>query len=130
MRIGTGCAVIALAASVMTGPPAQAAETSASAVSVSQMDEALARNTTRDQEARGTIRSLLQRPEVRELAAGHGLDLRRAEAAVGTLEGAELQTLAAQAGQADAALVGGDRTVRIGLVAALLILIIVILLVN
>jgi hypothetical protein len=122
--------VIALAASVMTGPPAQAAETSASAVSVSQMDEALARNTTRDQEARGTIRSLLQRPEVRELAAGHGLDLRRAEAAVGTLEGAELQTLAAQAGQADAALVGGDRTVRIGLVAALLILIIVILLVN
>jgi hypothetical protein len=61
------------------------------------------------------------------LAEGHGLDVRRAEAAVSTLQGDELQRLAQLAAQAEVQLAGGDTVIRISLVALLLIIIIVIL---
>jgi hypothetical protein len=54
--------------------------------------------------------------------------LRRAEAAVGTLQGDELQSLSAQAAQVDHQLAGGDTVISISLVTLLLIVIIIILL--
>ena len=130
MSLGIRWSTIALCASLcLVAPVAFAGDPAASAVSAEQMDEAIASKVNRDGDARASVLTLLQRPEVKAMAAGYGLDVRGAEAAVGTLEGAELETLAAHAAQADAALVGGD-TVRIGLVAALLIVIIVILVAN
>ena len=67
---------------------------------------------------------------MRSLAEGYGLDVRRAEAAVSTLEGAELQRLSLLAADANVRLAGGDQVLRISLIAALLIVIIVILLVR
>jgi Flp pilus assembly protein TadB len=104
---------------------------SASIVSRADMEQALAKNRSREDTARESIKALLRRDEVRRLAEGHGLDVRRAEAAVDTLHGEELQRLAEQASLADARLAGGDNiTINISLIALLLIIIIIILLVK
>lgn len=98
-------------------------------VSEAQLDQALATKLRGEDEARATIRRLLQRDDVQKLARGYGLDARRAEAAVGTLRGEELQRLATQAASVDSQLAGGDELViRMSLVAMLLIVIIVVLL--
>lgn len=64
------------------------------------------------------------------MAKGMGLDVRRASNAVGTLEGAELQRVAAQATTANDLLAGGSSSITISLVGLLLIVIIVILLAD
>jgi len=74
--------------------------------------------------------ALLQRDDVRAMAQEAGLDLRRAEAALDTLEPTELQDLAQQAAAIESGLAGGDTVIRISLVALLLIIIIVILLAD
>ncbi len=100
-------------------------------VGTADLDRTLRTRVDADAAARDTIKELLARDEVRDLAGRAGLDLKRANAAVDTLEGTELQEMAARAATADAALAGGkDITIKISLVALLLVIIIVILLVK
>jgi len=95
------------------------------------LDRALAEELSEEDAARDTIRTLLERADVRKLAEGYGLDARRAASAVDTLEGEELERLAAHAAQVQSELAGGDVVIlRIGLVALLLIIIIIILLAD
>lgn len=122
------CVVVALLA--LPGPGLRAADRPSGPVSQAELDRALAAKADGDDAARDTIRTLLQREDVRELARGYGLDARRAEAAVGTLQGDELRQLSAQAAAANAQLAGGDIDIRISLIALLLIIIIVILLAD
>jgi hypothetical protein len=103
-----------------------AAETAPSVVDETDLQAAVAGRVSADDAARERIQSLLQREDVREMARGYGLDARRAEAAVATLDGADLQSVADQASVAEMALAGGE-VVQISLVALLLIIIIVIL---
>jgi hypothetical protein len=56
---------------------------------------------------RQEIRDLMARPEFQRIAGTAGLDLKRANAAVGVLSGVELQRLASQARQANADIIGG-----------------------
>jgi hypothetical protein len=112
--------MLALAGAV----PAQSANRIASQT---DLDAAIAKSVGRDDAARHTISTLLQRDEVRRLAKAQGLDLRRAEAAVGTLQGDELQRLSVLAANADVQLAGGDEVIRISLVTLLLVIIIIIL---
>jgi len=98
-------------------------------VNATDIQRALGQKTKADTQ-RATIVGLLQRPEVRDLAAGSGLDLRSAESAVATLEGDELSRLAQYAANAEQNLAGGDPKITISLVALLLIVIIVILLAD
>ena len=112
----------------LSGPLSHSADSAASLATQADLDDAIARTLVREDAARSTITGLLQRDEVRRMAQDYGLDLRRAEAAVSTLSGDELQRLSLLAADADMQLAGGDRTVHISLVAALLIVIIVILL--
>lgn len=100
-----------------------------SAVDSAELDAALASSVLQGDEVRDQVRQLLARDDVRNLAETSGLDLRRADAAVATLDGEELQEVAQLAAQADEALAGGQ-TITISLVAALLIVIIIILLVD
>jgi hypothetical protein len=82
---------------------------------------------------RETILRLLARPEVQEIAGDAGIDLRRAERAVATLDGSSLTEIAAQARQADQALAGGQSRVTISttlIIIALLILILIIVAVD
>jgi hypothetical protein len=115
---------------VLSGPLAHSADSVVGVVTQADLDNAVAKTLAQEDAARGTITTLLQRDEVRSLAEGYGLDVRRAEAAVGTLDGAELQRLSLLAADANVQLAGGDQVLRISLIAALLIVIIVILLVD
>lgn len=77
---------------------------------------------------RQTIRDLLARPDVQRVAGQAGLDLKRADAAVGTLSGPELARIAAQARDANSQLAGGATvtmtwTMVIIVVVALVVLI-------
>lgn len=82
---------------------------------------------------RESIRRLLARPEVREIAGDLGLDLRRAESAVATIDAAQLPALAAQARQVEERLFGGQSRVTISttaIIIGLLLLILIIVAVN
>lgn len=112
---------------VLPGPLAHSADSVVSLATQADLDNALAKRLGQEDAARSTITTLLRRDEVRSMAESHGLDVRRAEAAVSTLQGDELERLALLAADADAQLAGGSPNITISLVALLLIVIIVIL---
>ncbi|MEO5761749.1 MAG: hypothetical protein ABIR28_05485 [Vicinamibacteria bacterium] len=95
------------------------------------IEQALTEKAQADNASRDSIRTLLQREDVKAMAGNMGLDVRRAEGAVSTLQGADLDRVAAQAATANDLLAAGGRTtVTISLVALLLIIIIIILVTN
>jgi hypothetical protein len=114
----------------LSGPLAHGADRAASLATQADLDNALTKTLGQEDAARNTITTLLQRDDVRSMAESRGLDVRRAEAAVSTLQGEELQQLSLLASNANAQLAGGTTVITISLVAALLIVIIIILLVN
>ena len=87
-------------------------------------------STTADRDA---VLRLLERPDVQAVAGDLGLDLRRAQSAIATLDGPELTNLAAQARQTEQALAGGQSRVVISttmIIIALLVLILIIVAVD
>jgi hypothetical protein len=112
----------------LSGPLAHSADSVASLATQADLDNAIAKKLGQDDAARNTITMLLQRDDVRGMAEGYGLDVRRAEAAVSTLQGDELQRLSRLAANANGQLAGGDTVITVSLVTVLLIVIIVILL--
>lgn len=122
-------AYVLLAVWVWIGPiPASLSAATSEVVTTAELEQALLARHASEAAARATVRALLAREEVRRLAAGAGVDLRQADAAVSTLEGAELRELEGLALASESGLAGGDPTIRISLIAALLIVIIIILL--
>jgi hypothetical protein len=95
----------------------------------SALDQAIRDRVARDASDRAAIRALLQRAEVREIAAKAGLSLEKAAAAVSVLEGEELQELASHARQVDDNLAGGASNIVISTTTIIIILLIVILIV-
>lgn len=93
------------------------------------IDRMLTARVEQDRADRDTIHSLLQRPEVRDVAGRYGLSIDRADAAVNTLGGDELHQLASQAREADEALSGGASTIVISTTTVIIALLIVILLI-
>lgn len=77
--------------------------------------------------SRGAIHDALARPEVREMAGRMGLDLTRANAAVDTMTGADLERAASAATEVNHSLVGGASTIVISTTTVILVLLIVIL---
>ena len=79
---------------------------------------------------RETVQRLLERPEVQSVAGDLGLDLRRAQSAVSTLDGQQLSTIAAQASQVEQALAGGQSSITLSttmIIIGLLVLILIVL---
>lgn len=129
---------LAIATTLLLGifsPEFSSAQTSPSsdpphAASPAAISQALQERVAETDAQRDRVRQLLQRPEVRELTGQLGLDLRRAESAIGTLEGQQLADAAAQAERIDTALAGGQSRITISttfLIIALLLLIVLIL---
>ena len=112
---------------VLSGPLAHSSDNVVSLATEVDLDNAIAKTLDQEAAARGTITALLQRDDVRKIAEGRGLDLRRAETAVATMQGDDVQRLSLLAADVDAKLAGGDQVVSISLVTLLLIVIIVIL---
>jgi hypothetical protein len=126
-RLKLNLTCLLVGAFALVSPLAHSADRTVSVAAEAELDNALTKALHQEDAARGAITSLLQRDDVRSLAEGYGLDVRKAEGAVSTLQGEELQRLSLMAAQADLALAGGDQVLRISLVAALLIVIIIIL---
>lgn len=82
-----------------------------------------------DQADRDAILTLLQREEVRQIAAKAGVSLEQARAAVSTLEGEALRDLASQARHAQNDLAGGASTVVISTTTIIIVLLLVLLIV-
>ena len=78
---------------------------------------------------RAAIRQALSRPEVQTVAKQMGVDLGRANAAVSTLAGADLERTANAARQVNDALTGGASTVVISTTTIIIILLVIILLI-
>jgi hypothetical protein len=95
----------------------------------SALDQAVQQRVSRDQADREAILSVLQRAEVRDIAARAGLSLDKAQAAVSTLQGQDLQQAAAQARQVQDNLAGGASTIVISTTTIIIILLLVIILV-
>ena len=93
------------------------------------LDKAVQERVARDQADRDAILTLLQRTEVREVAAKAGISLEKATAAVTTLQGNDLREVAAHARQVNNELAGGASTIVISTTTIIIILLIVILIV-
>jgi hypothetical protein len=95
----------------------------------SAIEQALQQHIAASDADRAVVQRLLERPDVRALAADIGLDVRRAQTAVATLEGEQLSKLAAQARQAEDGLAGGQSRVTISTTLIIIALLVVILLI-
>lgn len=78
---------------------------------------------------RETIQRLLTRPEVQAVAGDAGIDLRRVEGAVATLDDSTLTEIAAQARQVEQALAGGQSRVTISTTTIIIVLLVLILII-
>lgn len=94
------------------------------------MQQALAAQADLERTQRETVLRVLDRADAREIAARMGLSVERANLAMASLSGAELNTLAQQASAVDTTLAGGSKTLVISTTTLLLVLIIVILLLK
>lgn len=98
-------------------------------IGTSALDKAVQERVSRDQADREAITSLLQRGEVRDVAAKAGISLDKAQAAISTLQGDELRQVASQARQVQNDLAGGASTVVISTTTIIIVLLLVILIV-
>ena len=78
---------------------------------------------------RQAIDHLLQRSQVREIAASAGLDIQRASAAVAVLSGEQLKDVAARARAADAQFGGAERITLTYTVIIIILLVVILLIV-
>ena len=135
MRLGSSrvwtltCAVVlTVAFTVSAQEPQPGVPSPVTVMPEAALDAMMADQVRADEANRQLVRDVLDRSEVRELAARAGLDLERAKQAVSTLGGAELQEIAAHARHVDAGLSGGASVV-ISTTVIIIILLVVILLI-
>ncbi len=119
--------VLCITLAVMLCAPAAWAQQT-HVINKSALDQAVQQRVSQDQADREAIRSFLQNPQVRSVAAKAGLSVEKAEAAVSTLQGDELRQAAGQARAVNHDLAGGA-TVVITTTTIILILLVVILIV-
>ena len=123
--------LVALFVVVAVVPPVNAQ--SSHTAPISALESAVLEHVASGAADREAVLRLLARPEVQAVAGDVGIDLRRVESAVGSLEGSQLAEVAAQARQADEAIAGGQSRVVISttvIIIALLVLILIIVAVD
>ena len=97
-------------------------------INKSALDQAVQQRVSQDQADREAIRTFLQTPAVKDVAAKAGLSIDKAEAAVSTLQGDELRQAAGQARTVNDQLAGGS-TIVISTTTIIIVLLIIILIV-
>jgi len=119
--------VIALLCAFSVSPSVSAQQRHAADQAI--LDQVVADHVQQAGDDREAILRVLEFEQVRELAGRVGLDLKHAEAAVTTLDDAELGVIAAQARTVNDALVGGQSHITISttvIIIGLLVLILII----
>jgi hypothetical protein len=116
---------------ILMAAPRLAAQSEARphAASPDAIDRALQQHVGAVEGDRAVVKQLLARPDVQAVAAEMGLDVRRAQTAVSTLDGDQLSRLAAHARQAEQDLAGGQGSIRISTTLIIIALLVVILLI-
>ena len=123
--VAVGVAVC-LAVSTATAQVAHVADQSA-------LNLVLSERVAQDEADRAVVHRVLNHPHLQTVAGRLGVDLIQAQAAVSTLEGSELQALAAQAQYVDSALAGGQSTITLStttIIIGLLVLVLIIVAVK
>ena len=98
-------------------------------ISRAALDKAVQQRVSQDQADRQVILSLLQRQDVRDIAARAGLSIEKAQTAVTMLHGKDLEQAAHQARQVQDNLAGGASTIVISTTTIIIVLLIIILIV-
>ena len=98
-------------------------------INKSALDQAVQQRVSQEQADREAIRTFLQNPADKDVAAKAGLPVQKAENAVSTLQGDELRQAANQARQVDAQLAGGADTLVLSTTTLIIIILLVILLI-
>ena len=119
--------LLAVCLAVLFAAPAVGAQDHV--INRSALDKAVQQRVSQEQADRAAIVSLLQRDEVRQIAAKAGISLDTAQAAVSTLQGKDLQLAAQQARQVQNDLAGGASTIVISTTTIIIVLLLVILIV-
>ena len=119
--------ILAATLAVLVCAPAAGAQQT-HVINKSALDQAVQQRVSQDQADRDTLRSFLQDPTVRKVAAKAGLSTGRAEAALSTLQGDDLRQAASQARAVNEDLAGGA-TVVITTTTIIIILLIILIIV-
>jgi hypothetical protein len=119
--------ILATTLAVMVCAPAAWAQQT-HVINKAALDQAVQQRVSQDRADREAIRSFLQNPQVKSVAAKAGLSVEKAEAAVSTLQGDELRQAAGQARAVNQDLAGGA-TVVITTTTIIIILLIIILII-
>ena len=119
--------ILAITLAVMICAPAAWAQQT-HVIDKSALDQAVQQRVNQDRADREAIRSFLQNPQVKSVAAKAGLSVEKAEAAVSTLQGDELRQAAGQARAVNQDLAGGA-TVVITTTAIIIILLVIIIII-
>ena len=121
--------VFASALVVMLCAPTGAwAQQQSHVIKQSALDQAVQQRVSQDQADREALRTFLQNPAVKSVAAKAGLSIERADAAVSTLQGDQLRQAASQARAVNQDLAGGA-TVVITTTTIIIILLIILIIV-
>jgi hypothetical protein len=129
MRTFVSGLVVLLGILAGTGVAAQEPQPLSHAAPAAALDQALQQHVASTEADRAVVQRLLARPDVQALAAEIGLDVRRAQSAVATLDGEQLSDLASRARAAEQGLAGGQSNVRISTTLIIIALLVVILLI-
>ena len=121
------CSLLAVVLSVLMAAPQVQAQVHVAGQQV--LDAAVQQHVRAADQDRETVRQFLQQGDVRAIAGKYGVDIRRAESAVATMNASDLASVAAQARQADEALAGGASTVTISTTTIIIGLLVLILLI-
>jgi len=113
----------------LTAFPSLAAADERHAVAPAALAAAVAGHAAKQDADRESIRQVLARPEVSEIASKTGLDMTHVSATAETLTGADLERAAAAARQVNDSLVGGASNVVISTTTIIIALLIVILII-
>lgn len=118
------------AVALMLGGAGQAAaqQPAARVAPAAVLDAAVAQHATHAELDRARLQALLQRPEVREIAAANAIDMQRVQDAAATIGGIQLQMVAPHLQAAEDALAGGQ-VITISTTMIIIALLVIILLV-
>jgi hypothetical protein len=122
-------AVFLSALLILASSPASASAQQRHVVDPAAIASAVNQHAAKQDADRAAIRQALSRPEVKSVAKDLGLDLARADAAVSTMSGSDLERAGAAARQVNDQLAGGASSVTLSVTTIIIILLVIILLI-
>jgi hypothetical protein len=123
----TSVSIFAIVLMVLTAVPRLGAQSHAAPQSA--LDAAVQQHVAAISADREAVLRVLDRSEVKAVAEGAGIDLRRVTSAIATLQGDELARVAAQAQEVENALAGGQSRVVISTTLIIVVLLVLILII-